>query len=184
MAKLILITGGARSGKSRYAEQLLADKTAVTYIATAEILDHEMEARVARHRARRPQHWQTLVSPLQLAATVQQAEHPWVLIDCLAVWVANLLQVGWDEARDCWADAAGAEATLLPQVQELLAAIAARPGTVVAVTNEVGSGLVPVYPLGRSYRDVLGLTNQAVAAAAQQVFCCISGIPLCLKGGA
>lgn len=183
MAQLILVTGGARSGKSRFAEQLLADVAAVTYIATAEALDTEMKTRIALHRARRPAHWQTIESPLHLDTALQAATSEYVLIDCLAIWTANLLQSNWDEQADNWAAETSPEATILAEVQRLREVIATRPGTVIAVTNEVGSGLVPPYRLGRVYRDVLGLANQALAAAATQVYCCISGIPVLIKGG-
>lgn len=183
MASLILITGGARSGKSRFAESLLAAEPLVTYIATAEALDEEMKARIAEHRGRRPEYWQTLESPLNLGTAVQQAAGRWILIDCLAVWVANLLLTGWDEQADHWAAEVSPKETVLTAVRGLLQVITAQPGQVVAVTNEVGSGLVPSYRLGRLYRDLLGLANQEMAAAAEQVFCCISGIPFCLKGG-
>jgi adenosylcobinamide kinase/adenosylcobinamide-phosphate guanylyltransferase len=183
MANLILVTGGARSGKSRFAEQLLTDVATVTYIATAEALDSEMETRIALHRARRPAHWQTVESPLHLDKALQAATGAYVLIDCLAVWTANLLQKNWNEQTDNWAAAASPEETILAEVQRVLEVIATRPGTVIAVTNEVGSGLVPPYRLGRVYRDVLGLANQKLASAATQVYCCISGIPVLIKGG-
>lgn len=182
MAKLILITGGARSGKSHFAEKLLLEAPAVTYIATAEALDGEMTARIAAHQARRPIHWQTIESPRCLDAAVHEASTAWVLIDCLAIWVANLLQNGWDQAREDWQPGVDPEQLVQTAVERLLPAIAERSGTVVAVTNEVGSGVVPPYHLGRVYRDLLGLTNQRLAAAADQVYCCISGLPLLLKG--
>lgn len=183
MAQLVLITGGARSGKSRFAEQLLADARAVTYIATAEALDNEMQDRIAKHRAQRPAHWQTVESPLQLDRAVQSASGDSVLIDCLAVWISNLLLNGWDEQKDDWAGDTDPEQLVLSAVERLLQAVEERDGQVVAVSNEVGSGVVPPYRLGRIYRDLLGLANQRLAAAAGQVYCCISGIPLLLKGG-
>lgn len=183
MAQLILITGGARSGKSRYAEQMLTAAPVVTYIATAQALDAEMQQRISKHRARRPAHWRTLESPIRLQQAVQSAGGEAVLIDCLAVWVSNLLLCSWDESADNWTSETDPEQLVLSAVEGLLQAIAARPGKVVVVSNEVGSGVVPSYRLGRLYRDLLGLANQRLATAANQVYCCISGIPLLLKGG-
>ena len=165
-----LITGGARSGKSRIAEaRILAWGAArPVYIATAEAGDGEMAARIARHQAGRGPGWALVEAPLDLvgalAATEGQGPR---LVDCLTLWLANLMQDG----RDCAAEAEG-----------LIAALAAARDPVVLVTNEVGSGIVPDNALARRFRDAAGLLNQQVAAAADEVVMAVSGLPLRLKG--
>lgn len=166
-----LVLGGARSGKTRHglacAEAL---GSARVYIATAEAGDAEMAARIARHRAERGAGWSTLEAPLELAdalAAVDGADA--VLVDCLTLWLSNLMLAGRD------AEAAGAR---------LLAALAAAAVPVVLVSNEVGLGLVPETPLGRRFRDAQGLLNQRVAAAVGCVDFVAAGLPLRLKGPA
>lgn len=181
MAKLIFITGGARSGKSRFAEKLAGEHDQVTYIATAQALDQEMRERIAKHQAQRPAHWVTKECPLRPQAAVALVGNGCILLDCLSVWVSNLLLQHWNEETEQLAAWAQVESTVSAQVQELLQAAADHAGTVLMVSNEVGSGLVPVYALGRAYRDLLGWVNQQVAAAADEVYWCVSGIPVLIK---
>lgn len=169
-----LILGGARSGKSRLAEQLAADSgLPVTYIATSEPLDGEMNARVRLHRERRPAEWGLIEEPLALAAVLraEAAEGRCLLVDCLTLWLTNLLMLD-DDARLC------AERDALLDCLEQL------PGTLVLVSNETGLGVVPMGELTRRYVDFAGWLHQGVAARCQRVVLTVAGLPLMLKGPA
>jgi adenosylcobinamide kinase/adenosylcobinamide-phosphate guanylyltransferase len=163
---LTVILGGARSGKSRRAEALVtALPPPWSYIATAEAFDEEMTARIAAHRARRVAGWETLDAPRDLPEALARARPP-VLVDCLTLWLSNLML---------------AEVDLGPACDALEAALHARTGPVVLVSNEVGSGIVPATPLGRRFRDAQGLLNQRMAAIADHVELVVAGLPLRLK---
>ena len=165
-----LILGGARSGKSRYAERLVENAASRgTYCATAEAGDAEMAARIAAHRARRGPFWRTVEAPLALASAIAAAgpEGP-VLVDCLTLWLSNLLMAGRQP---------DAEAGVLCR------ALHEAVGPVVLVSNEVGMGLVPETPLGRHFRDAAGRLNQEIAALADRVVFIAAGLPLVLKEG-
>jgi len=168
LSPITLVLGGARSGKSTFAEGLVsAEPGPWTYLATAEPGDDEMRARIAAHRARRGGTWETVEAPLDLADALSGAaeERP-VLIDCLTLWLANLLAA----ERDLVAETAG-----------LLQALEARRSPTVLVSNEVGLGIVPETPLGRRFRDDAGRLNQQLAAVAQRVVFVAAGLPLDLK---
>jgi adenosyl cobinamide kinase/adenosyl cobinamide phosphate guanylyltransferase len=169
---LLLLLGGARSGKSRLALSLAREHAGpVTVLVTAEARDEEMQARIAAHRAERPAAWETIEEPLRLeAAMVAVPPERTLLVDCLSLWVANVLERG-DPPADI-ASAAGRAAELA----------ARRSGLTVAVSNEVGLGIVPATPLGRLYRDVLGTANRAWAQAATQAFLVVAGQILPLHG--
>ena len=162
------ILGGARSGKSARAQALseAAGETRL-YIATAEALDAEMEERIARHKADRGAGWRTVETPLDLVAALEGAEAPVVLVDCLTLWLSNLMHHGRDVEAECAA---------------LCACLARFQGEVILVSNEVGLGLVPETPLGRAFRDAQGRLNQRVAAACDVVEFVAAGLPLRLKG--
>jgi adenosylcobinamide kinase / adenosylcobinamide-phosphate guanylyltransferase len=162
------ILGGARSGKSARA-QALAEAAGETrlYIATAEALDVEMEARIARHKADRGAGWRTVETPLDLVAAMEAADAPVVLVDCLTLWLSNLMHHG----RDVEAESAA-----------LCACLGRFEGEVILVSNEVGLGLVPETPLGRAFRDAQGRLNQRVAAVCDVVEFVAAGLPLRLKG--
>jgi adenosyl cobinamide kinase/adenosyl cobinamide phosphate guanylyltransferase len=155
---LTFLLGGARSGKSSLAVRLAGKSGApVVFVATGEARDAEMAERIARHRAERPAGWETVEEPLALAAALAAAPgDSCVVVDCLSLWVANLLERGEE------ADGAAAVA-------------AARPGATIAVSNEVGLGIVPATPLGRRYRDVLGRVNAIWADAAAETFLVVAG---------
>jgi adenosylcobinamide kinase/adenosylcobinamide-phosphate guanylyltransferase len=177
-AQLFFITGGARSGKSSYAERLAARQPhPVTYLATLEPLDDEMRARIARHQYQRPEDWTTIEAPRALAEAY--GERPLdhcVLIDCLSLWVSNrLLPLG--EAPTLNAIAA-LEQELVTELEELLGLVAGRDADTIVVSNEVGSGVVPPSALGRAYRDLLGRANQYVAARADRAWLLAAGRPL------
>nr|MBP7468776.1 bifunctional adenosylcobinamide kinase/adenosylcobinamide-phosphate guanylyltransferase [Thauera sp.] len=171
------------SGKSREAERRAADSgLAVTVIATAEALDAEMAARIRRHQDDRPAGWRTVEAPLALADTLraEAAADRCLLVDCLTLWVANLL-------ADADRLPPGASADELPLFRRerdaLLATLPTLPGRIILVANEVGLGLVPETPLGRLFRDEAGRLNQAVAALCPRVVFVAAGLPLVLKQG-
>ena len=168
MGKTILITGGARSGKSGIAETMaLSFGRPATYIATAEAHDAEMAARIAAHQARRGEGWITRAEPLDLLGALAETDGKGPrLVDCLTLWLTNLLL---------------AEADWQAAVRGLLAALPAQSSPVVFVTNEVGMGIVPDNALARAFRDAAGVLNQWVAAAADEVYLAVSGLPLKVK---
>jgi adenosylcobinamide kinase/adenosylcobinamide-phosphate guanylyltransferase len=181
-ASPVLILGGARSGKSRYAETLaLQSGAAVTLIATAEAGDEEMRVRIERHRAERPSGWRTVEEPVALAATLAREAAPGrtLIVDCLTLWLTNLL-AGAEELPP------GSDADALPRfVTEraaLLTLLPQLPGHIVLIANETGLGLVPATALGRLFRDEAGRLNQAVAALCPRVVFVAAGLPLVLKG--
>lgn len=179
-----LILGGARSGKSRHAENLAAASgLPVTVIATAEALDEEMAARIRRHRDDRPEGWRTVETPIALATALQReaVEGRCVIVDCVTLWLTNLMAGA--EELPAPADA-GALPTLRTERAALLDLLPRLRGQVLLVANEVGLGLVPETPLGRLYRDEAGRLNQMLAAACDRVTFVAAGLPLTLKGGA
>lgn len=168
-----LVLGGARSGKSSHAEALVrASGLARIYVATAAAHDAEMAERIARHRAdRAADGWRTVEEQIDLAPVLVREARPdqAVLVECLTLWLSNLMLAGRD---------------IPAEQQRLLAALHAAGGPVVLVANEVGLGLVPETPLGRAFRDAQGRLNQAVAARAHRVVFVAAGLPLVLKGAA
>ena len=170
--QMTLILGGARSGKSTYALRLAAASGAeVLFLATAEARDDEMSTKIERHRAERPAHWRTLEAPHAPAAALASAPAaPVVLLDCVTLWVSNLLL-----ADDASWDAAVAE------LDALLAWHRESASDLIVVSNEVGLGLVPADPLSRRYREWLGWFNQRLATAADRVFLLVAGIPVDVK---
>ncbi len=182
MGKLSLILGGARSGKSSYAERLaLQHGGQVLYVATAQSLDGEMAERIANHQKNRPGHWQTLetASAVGTALLSRPPQVDVILVDCLTLLVSNLLlAVSSGTGEDLTADEEAAAALVETEITGLLEAIQAIPAEWIVVSNEVGLGLVPPYPLGRVYRDLLGRANQRVASKAEQVIFMIAGIPM------
>ncbi len=181
---LTLILGGARSGKSRYAQSLCNSSTQVVYIATARAdeSDHEMRERIARHRADRPAGWQTVEEPLDLPRVVRESPvEAALLIDCATLWISNLM---WEHRRHT---TAGQEELILAQIDELVLAVRRRAensiaaGEIIVVGNEVGGGLVPEHPVGRAFRDLHGFANQHLARAADKAIFIVAGLPLLLK---
>ena len=174
MKKTILLTGGARSGKSAFATEL-AEKYGenITFMATCQALDVEMKKRIALHRKSRPKTWITIEEPMDVQQALRKipAKTGAVIIDCLTLWVTNLLLAGKSEK------------TILSQVKAIAGAIKSSAFSVIIVTNEVGSGIVPENKLARDFRDIAGKANQIVARAADEVFVMIAGMPLKLKGG-
>ncbi len=179
-AKLTLILGGARSGKSVYAEELArALGRPVLFVATATASDAEMQERIRKHRAARPADWETLEAPLHTATAIgsRQSTAQVLILDCITLLVSNiLLQLPENASAETVIASASAE------LDALLQAHAQMGGEWLVVSNEVGLGLVPAYPLGRVYRDVLGWANQRLAKAADQVIFMVAGIPTTIKG--
>lgn len=191
--RLILILGGARSGKSTFAERLASGSgRPVAFIATATAGDDEMRERIARHRASRPKGWYTLEEPLDVARAVRRAGElaDVLLLDCVTLWLGNvLLQESGLHEKDGEGEAefhtTGRlfDERALKECEALLAEVKLlSPGkTLVVVTNEVGLGIVPAYPLGRLYRDTLGYINQRLAQAADRVYLMVAGMAVDIK---
>lgn len=168
---LVVLLGGARSGKSRLAVALAARAEPVTFLATGEAGDEEMRRRIDAHRAERPPGWETVEEPVELGAAIGRvAAGRTLVVDCLSLWVANLLGRG------------GEEAVVLELGARAAAAAAARPGLTIAVSNEVGLGIVPATPLGRVYRDLLGEVNRAFVEASTESALVVAGRALRLDG--
>ena len=167
--RMIFVLGGARSGKTRYAENLIVNEPPPwIYVATAEALDDEMAQRIAEHRARRADGWRTVEAPHDLPhALANVPADATVLIDCMTLWLSNLLLAGADIERE---------------IANLDAALTQIPGKTVLVANEVGCGIVPKNALARDFRDLQGRLNQRLAARADRVVLMVAGLPLFVKG--
>ena len=179
MGELILILGGARSGKSTFAQQLAQELGGerVLFVATAEAGDDEMRARIEKHRQERPPGWQTLEAPRHAGQSIMA--HPGqaqvILFDCLTLLVSNLLIASSDPF------APEVEQQVSDQVDSLIVCVEELDTTMIIVSNEVGLGLVPPYPLGRAYRDLIGKANQVLAQRDEQVYLMVAGIPMAIK---
>ena len=171
-----LILGGARSGKSAYAEQLAQkSELAVTYVATAQIYDEEFAKRIEHHKQRRPKEWQIIEAPFNLAKTLQALDQPnqCIIVDCLTLWLAQCICPDCDPPETIvWTDEKQALLDVLPQLES----------TVLLVSNEVGMGIVPLGEINRQFQDEQGRLNQAVATIADKVSFIAAGLPLHLKG--
>jgi adenosylcobinamide kinase / adenosylcobinamide-phosphate guanylyltransferase len=167
---LVLFIGGARAGKSTLALELARRwASGVVFIATAEGRDDEMKARIAAHREQRPEDWRTVEEPLELGAALGSlADDEYAIVDCLTLWVANLLERGDSEDE------------ILAEAERVAALAAARQAPVIVITNEVGLGVVPATPLGRAYRDLLGGVNRAFAARSSNAYLVVAGRALTL----
>lgn len=167
--RLILITGGARSGKSAKALSLAAPYGEKLFVATAQGLDDEMRARIGRHRAERGESWKTIEEPLDLARAMLVDPEAVAVVDCMTLWVSNAMEANID---------------IEGALDDFIAAARQRRAPVIVVTNEVGLGIVPVYESARRFRDLAGLTNQRVAAAADAVWLMVCGLGIALKTSA
>lgn len=187
--RVMLILGGARSGKSTFAERLaMQSGRRVAYIATATAGDDDMRDRIARHRAARPDHWRTIEEPLYLARAIQEAAAvaDVLILDCLTLWLSNWLLERGDHSSSTCEDSGGSadyQAEVLHELDTLFQSVACQDTdkVLLLVSNEVGLGVVPPYVLGRIYRDVLGIANQRVAGYAERVYLMIAGLGVDIK---
>jgi adenosyl cobinamide kinase/adenosyl cobinamide phosphate guanylyltransferase len=171
--KIIFITGGARSGKSHFAQELAQKFPGPkAYLATAQALDEEMAERIRRHQKNRSADWQPLEEPLKVPECIEgHGDHfNLILLDCLTLWISNLMMAGWDEPK------------ILDEADRLLKACQKVKCSLIIVGNEVGMGIVPDNPQARVFRDLSGLIQQKVARRADEVFFMVSGLPQKLKG--
>ena len=175
MGKLILILGGARSGKSSFAEKLAKGHRRVAYIATALVADDEMRRRVAFHRKRRPKNWVTYEARANLGAVIRKAAKSatFVLVDCMTLYLSNTMMTASGRRRS--------QEAVLKDVEGICRASMSMGADVVVVSNEVGLGIVPDTALGREFRDLQGRANQIVARAADEVYFVVAGIPQRIK---
>ena len=173
--RLKLVLGGVRAGKSAYAQRLAASGDRVLFVATAEAGDADMQARIEAHRGSRPAHWDTIEEPVDLVGALTPLLHRYdtVLLDCMTLWVSNLLLRGQDTES--------ARKDILSEAQMLLDLHRNGDASWIVVSNEVGLGVVPPTKLGRVYADELGRVNQVVAAEADEVYFMAAGLPLALK---
>jgi adenosylcobinamide kinase/adenosylcobinamide-phosphate guanylyltransferase len=174
---VVLITGGARSGKSNFAEQYAAHLgSSGVYIATAQALDEEMRTRVARHRDSRELSgflWETIEEPYDLCGVLSKLDRSIILVDCLTLWLSNWL-LHYEHEED-------PESHVMGKIDQLTTVLSAISSDIILVTNEVGDSIVPEYSLGRMFRDLAGTMNQRVASVSQQVFLVTAGLPIELK---
>jgi adenosylcobinamide kinase/adenosylcobinamide-phosphate guanylyltransferase len=186
MGRILLVTGGARSGKSSFAEQLIAGIGAdIAYIATAKAFDDEMTDRIKKHRLQRPASWQTFETPTQPSAVItgEGQRFAAMLLDCLTVMITNRVlahPMDWDQPTVAQLNAV--EADVMAEVEAIIKAATSSSADLVAVTNEVGYGIVPLAPLARFFRDCAGRVNQRMATAAAEVYLVVAGLPLQIKG--
>lgn len=186
MGKIIFVIGGARSGKSAFAESLARQYgDDVAYIATSIATDAEMEERIRLHRQHRPASWTTYEAYKGIGAIINGINAKAVLLDCITIMITNLMMeqdIDWDHCTVEQADRA--EALVRAEVEAMLASAKNSCADLIAVSNEVGMGLVPEYPLGRVFRDIAGRINQIIAKQADEVYFVVSGIPIRIKPGA
>jgi len=183
LGKLFFITGGARSGKSTFAEKLAANyEDSISYIATAIPFDDEMKDRIAKHRQQRPQSWKTYEAYRGIGGIIRQNHASVFLLDCMTVLITNQMldeEVDWDHPT--LEDVQKTESNIRREVDDIIRAIKEVTADLIVVSNELGMGLVPEYPLGRVFRDIAGRMNQLLAKAADEAYFVVSGIPLRLK---
>ena len=173
MGRIILITGGCRSGKSTFGISLAErDYARKVFLATAEALDAEMQERIKKHKGKRGSGWQTVEEPIEIAKVFKEhsQEADVILLDCITLWISNLMMKNWDTRK------------IFSYVDAMLKSTKSISPEVILITNEVGWGIVPANKLARDFRDIAGTVNQRIAGAAESVVLLVSGIPVCIKG--
>ncbi|MFN8384380.1 MAG: bifunctional adenosylcobinamide kinase/adenosylcobinamide-phosphate guanylyltransferase [Anaerolineales bacterium] len=179
-SSITLLLGGARSGKSSYAQKLAEDSgKSVTFLATAQAFDEEMSARIQKHQAERPANWETLEVPLEIASNVKQIKSEVIILDCITLLASNLMM---QFVKDDLVEEVPYMKAVQAEMDGLLSAIDASNQHWIIVSNEVGLGLVPPYQMGRVYRDAIGGANQRLAREADTVIFMVAGIPMTVKG--
>ncbi len=187
MSHITLITGGARSGKSSFAEELIREKGEnILYVATAKPIDEEMKDRIKKHRERRPAHWDTLEQYCGLRAVLPERSQHYdgILLDCVTIMSTNIIfdQPMMMKEEISFEEMMAAEKVLIDEIHDFISCFPDLSCDLILVTNEVGLGLVPEYPLSRFYRDALGRVNQALGKAADEVYFVTCGVPMKIKG--
>ena len=170
--KVVVITGGARSGKSRFAQELAKrGGEDVVFIATAAVRDEEMRKRIVGHRLARPPQWVTIEEEIDLVGAIETrgGEPKTIIIDCITLWLSNLIERGDEDER------------IRQEARQLKDTLQRSPHSIILVTNEVGSGIVPENPLARRFRDLAGEVNQILASSAQELYLMVAGIPMKLE---
>jgi adenosylcobinamide kinase/adenosylcobinamide-phosphate guanylyltransferase len=176
---ITLILGGARSGKSSYAQNLAEESGgSVTFLATAQALDEEMSVRIQKHRSERPSNWETLEIPYEIASHVSQVKSEVVILDCVTLLISNLLM---QFVKDDLVEEAPFMTSVQKEIDELIMTLRDREQAWLIVSNELGLGLVPPYQMGRVYRDAIGWANQRLAREADRVILMVAGIPTVIK---
>lgn len=179
MARIILVTGGTRSGKSDYAQARAEElKSPRCFVATSTVVDKEMEERIKKHReGRKTARWQTIEEPIDLLKVCKDnRQFNTLLVDCITLWISNIMEKAFNEKAEC------DESYIVGITESMLAEVGKREGTVLFVTNEVGMGIVPDNAIARKYRDLVGRCNRIIAFQAQEVILVSCGLPFKLKG--
>lgn len=182
LSKIILITGGSRSGKSSFGEKLLNGKDDVLYIATAVITDDEMRERVAIHKERRNKKWQTFEGYKDLHKVIERSRHRYIILECITTMVTNLMFDKYTDYDNLSREEIGAlEETISDEIRKIIFACREFDKELIVITNEVGFGLVSEYKLGRIFTDISGRINQLLGALCDEAYLIVSGLPLKLK---
>ncbi len=183
MSRIVFVTGGARSGKSMFAQELTEQYNDVAYVATSVITDEEMRERVRIHQNSRPQEWKTYETQKNMPRVFSQNTHEAFLVDCITVYIGNAIVEAVDEEAEIidMDVQFRLENNIMGEIKEIVGTIREKNMNAVFVTNEVGMGLVPEYPMGRMFRDVTGRVNKFLAGLADEAYLLVSGIPIKLK---
>ena len=182
MSKIVLVTGGARSGKSNFAQELVMPFDDVGYIATAVITDDEMRERVKKHRESRPACWHTYEASCSMQDVFDASSHSAYLVDCMTVYLTNYLFDNGGFDAQTQEEINAVEAGYMAHITDVLASLRKKDGLVVLVTNEIGNGIVPETFVSRAFRDIAGRANQKIAAVSDEVYMVCCGIPVKIKG--
>lgn len=180
--KVVLVTGGSRSGKSSFAEELLKDKDDVLYIATSIVTDEEMEDRVKKHRERRNSSWETYEGYFNLDKAIENSDKKYILLDCITIMTTNIMfKDEKDLEKVSMEEIDKITGNIKKEFDKLIAKVREEDKTIIMVTNEVGLGLVPSYKIGRIFRDIAGFVNQHIGKKADEIYLVCCGQPMKIK---